>query len=219
MSGRHRAVNPQRRRFGLAVVRVPVRLLARWVRAGRDRVTRAWARLIERAKERFADPDLFAGVDLDPQATSPDPVPAPTPAMEEPEPAPLTLTPGQVLPVLHTHHSHLPAAHVRWHIYDGAVAGEVNALDADEDGQRQIVAQYAKALAVPVAEHVDGAHVTVAAVGVFADVTVTVSAVLIHDDTMPLRVFEEAAADPTVGDDTLSTQSIPESALVGVGAA
>lgn len=208
MSGRHRVVKP-RRRFGLATVLNPVRAVARWARTGRDAAARVWARLVERARDRFEREDPFAGVTLDPQATSPDPVPAPEP-IEEPEPAPLSLTPDQVLPVLHTQHPHLPAAHVRWHVYDGGVYGQVNSLDADEGGQRRIVGMYAKALAAPVAEQVDGVHVTVAVAGAFGDQTVTVAAVLLHDDTLPLPVFAETTQDPTLQDDTQSTQALPD---------
>lgn len=182
-----------------------------------------WSRLVaavaEWRKNQFGD-DVWAQVDAEnPQATSPDPVPAALPApVEEPQkPVPLVLSPLDVLPVLHGQHPHLPGEHVRWHVYEGHVAGEVYALDVDEVGQRRIVEGYAQVFGAPVTETTDGKHVTVAVMGGFADVTVTVTAVLINDDTMPLPVFEDAAADPTIGDDTLRTQEISERALAEAG--
>lgn len=207
MSGRHRVVKP-RRRFGLAVVRVPVRALARWVRVGRAGVARSWARLVERAKDRFDAEDPFAGVHLDPQATSPDPVPAPV-EEEEPGPAPLPLTPQQVLPVLRTQHPHLPVAHVLWHVNDLGVSGEVNALEADADARRRIVELFADALAAPVEEAPDGDVLTVYAAGEVGTVPVTVAAVLLAEEAVPLSVYAEAVQDPTLTD-TQSTQRLPD---------
>lgn len=207
MSGRHRVVRP-RRRSVLAQVRVPGRALARWVRAGRGGVARVWARLVERARTRFDAEDPWAGVHLDPQATSPDPIPAP-PVEEEPEPAPLVLTPEQVLPVLHTQHPHLPVAHVLWHVSDAGVSGEVNALEASAGGRRQIVEMFAEALAAPVAEQPDGDVLTVYATTEVGTVPVTVAAVLVTEETVPLGVYEETTQDPTLQDDAQATQALP----------
>jgi hypothetical protein len=172
----------------------------------------AWGWLVERTLGRFDHRDPFADVALDPQTTVPDPLPAPAPVEPaDPQPAPAPLAPKQALFTLHGRHPHLPAADVHWRI-DDAVAGEVYALAADEVGQRRIVAAYADVLAVPVTEHVDGAHVTVSATGVFEGCAVTVAAVLIHDDTMPLPAYREAAS-------TLTTQAIPDEVIQGVIAA
>lgn len=210
MSGRHCAVKP-RRRFGLGALLVPARLVWRWSRAGRAAAGRALRPLVERLGERFEDRDPFADVHLSPQATSPDPMPAP-PAVEEPEPAPLSLSPDQVLPVLHTQCPHLPVAHVLWHVSDMGVTGEVNALEADASTRRQIVGMFADALAAPVAEGPDGEHVTVYASGEVGDVPVTVTAVLLHDDTIPLRVYRESAS-------TQETQALPDELVEAVVAA
>lgn len=216
MSGRHRVQRPARR-VQVRLLLVPVRIGWRGVRGAWTPVAEAWTRLIERLRERFENTDPFAGVSFAASTTSPDPIPAlPAPVEEPQETAQERLTAEQALRALHGQHPHLPGAHIRWHLFDGAVAGEVYALDATEAGQRNLVQQYADALAAEVTEHPDGPHVTVATVGVFAGVTFTIAAVLLHDDTMPLRVFDEAAADPTVGDATLSTQQIPESLLAEV---
>lgn len=203
MSGRHRVVKP-RRRFSLVLV-VPARAVRRWLLAAHAATARAWARLVERATERFEAGDPFAGVHLDPQVTSPDPIPTPVPVVE-PEPAPVTLTPEQALPVLHTQHPHLPHSHIRWHVLDAGVHGEVNALDLDEDGQRRAVTAYAAVFGVGVVEDDDGDRVTVSATGEFASVPVTVTAVFPHVTTIPLRVYRESAS-------TQETQQIPDEVL------
>lgn len=226
MSGRHARPRRQPGRWVLRFVRVSLRRL----RPVGAVVAGGWAQLAEvvtkRWKARFGD-DVWDSTDSGcpacggtgacnggPCPLLNDDLPAP---VEEPQKtAQGSLTAEQALRVLHGQHPHLPGAHVRWHLFDGAVAGEVHALDADEEGQREIVGQYAAVLAAEMSEHPDGSHVIVAVVGAFADVAFTVAAVLIHDDTMPLPVFDEAAADPTVGDATLTTQHIPERVLAEV---
>ena len=165
------------------------------------------------AEARFDNRDPFADVDHVKQQ-APEPVPASQVALPTPTvpPAPLSLPPDEALRALHTQYPDLPCTHVRWHLADDGVLGEVNALDADEAGQRRIVETYAVVLSAPVTETVAGAHVTVAVMGAFADVTVTVAAVLIHDDTVPLPMYREAAG-------TLTTQAIPDDVLRGVIAA
>lgn len=178
----------------------------RWARPVGALLARAWSRIAGtvtvRWKARYGD-DVWEGV---------------LPAVEVeraesgPEPVPLPLTPEQALRVLHGQHPHLQSSHVRWHFHDGAVFGEVNSLDVDEDGQRRIVNQYAAALAAEPDEVEDGIHITVSASGVYAAVKLRVAAVLIHDPTMPLPAYREAAG-------TLSTQAIPDDALTeAVGA-
>lgn len=204
-SGRHRVVKP-RRRYVVAL-EVPARAVWGWLLAGRDAAARAWARLVERATERFEVGDPFAGVTLDPQATSPDPIPTPAPVEAvEPEPAPLTLTPEQVLPVLHTQHPHLPLVHVLWHVTGLGVSGEANALDADADARRRIVGMFADVLAAPVEEAQDDEHLTVYVSSEIGGVPFTVAAVFTHDDTIPLRVYRESAS-------TQETQAIPDEVL------
>ncbi|TYK45215.1 hypothetical protein [Actinomadura decatromicini] len=216
MSGRHRV--QRRRRVRLTLVIVPSRLVWRSARAAWSPVGRSWRRLVERAQARFERRDPFAEVRLAPQRTSPDPVPALAAAPVPPTAAPVEQpsTPEQAVRALHGQHPHLPGAKLHWRFGVNAVAGEVNALDADEAGQRDIVTAYAGVLAAPVDEVAEGAHVTVSTTGAFASVAFTITAVLLLDDTMPLPVFEEAAADPTVGDDTLSTQAIPDKVLAEV---
>lgn len=213
MSGRHRVVRP-RRRFGLAAAVVPpVRVLARWVRAGRAGVAQSWARLVDRATARFdRGEDPWAGVHLAPRATSPDPIPAKGSA-EEPELAPLALTPEQVLPVLHTQHPHLPVTHVLWHVSELGVSGEVNPLEADASTRRRIVALFADSLPAKVEEEPDGDHVTVYATGEVGTVPFTVAAVLLRGDGVPLGVFEETRHDPSLADDTQATQQIPDALI------
>lgn len=206
MSGRHRVVKP-RRRYSPTVLVVPARMVWRWLLAARDAAARAWARLLERATERFEVGDPFAGVTLDPQVTSPDPIPTPTPvAAVESEPAPLPLTPEQVLPVLHTQHPHLPLVHVLWHVSEVGVSGEVNALDADADARRRIVGMFAAALDAPVEEEQDDEHLTVYVSSEIGGVPLTVAAVIPHADTIPLRVYRESAS-------TQETQQIPDEVL------
>lgn len=211
MSGRHRVQRPARR-VRLALVMVPVRVVWRSLRPAWAPVVDMWARLVERLGDRSEDPP--ADMSFAPQVTSPDPVPAP---VEEQEPIQEPLTPEQAFRALHDQNPHLPVGHVRWHFFDGAVVGEVYVLDASEAGQREIVGQYAGVLSADLSEHADGPHLIVAVVGEFAKLTFTVAAVLIHDDRMPLPVFDEAAADPTIGDDTLRTQEISERALAEAG--
>lgn len=165
------------------------------------------------AEVRFDGGDPFVDVTL-----ADEPAPAPQLALPAAavEPAPLSLPPDQALRALHGQYPDLPGSFVHWHICGDGVLGEVNALDADEAGQRRIVDMYAAVLAAPVTEDTTDAHVTVSVVGVFASVAFTVAAVLLHDDTMPLPVFDAAAADPTVGDATLTTQHIPERVLAEV---
>lgn len=203
MSGRHRVVKP-RRRYVVALV-VPAQAVRRWLLAAHAATARAWARLVERATERFEAGDPFAGVHLDPQVTSPDPVPAPAPVVE-PEPAPVTLTPEQALPVLHTQHPHLPVAQVLWHVTPMGVSGEVNALEADDATRRRIVVMFSDALGAPVEEAQDVENVTVYVTAEVGGVPLTVAAVIPHADTIPLRVYRESAS-------TQETQQIPDEVL------
>lgn len=214
MSGRHRV---QRHRPARMALVVSAWLIWRSLRPACKPVGEAWSRLVETLKQRFKNTDPFAGVAFAASTTSPDPVAAlPAPVEDEQETELGPLTPEQAFRAIHDRNPHLPASHVRWHFFDGAVAGEVYALDASEDGQREIVKQYAGVFSAAMSEHADGPHLIVAVVGEFANVAFTVAAVLLHDDTMPLPVFDEAAADPTVGDDTLTTQHIPERVLAEV---
>lgn len=204
MSGRHRIVKP-RRRYGLTVVAAPARLLWRWVCAGWGRVARTWARLAAKAKERFEARDPFTDVDHDPQAASPDLIASPVdpPAGDaDPEPAPMPMLPERALSMLHAYYPQLPALPVRWRVYDRAVVGEVDALKLDEDGQRRVVNTYAAALGVDVVTTQDDDHITVSATSIFCGVTVTVTAVFAHSDTIPLRVYRESVS-------TQETQALP----------
>ena len=210
MSGRHRVQRTRRVRVGLVLV--PVRMVGRWARAAWAAVAALCVRVTERARARFDDRDPFADVTLAPQDTTPDPIPvlaAPVVEMEEPVQEPLT--PADAFEALHAHQANLPRAEIYWRFYDGAVTGEVDALAADENRQREIVARYATALGSEVSEHPDGVHVSVVAHGDFAGVRFVVAAVLIVDDTMPLPAYREAAG-------TLTTQEISEEVLTAVGA-
>lgn len=210
MSGRHARQRPARRvRVGLVLV--PVRLVWRGTCAAWAPVAGAWTRLVAWAQARFDRRDEFADVTLAPQDTTPDPLPALAAPVEElEEPAQEPLPPADALHVLHDRHPNLPGTHLNWRIYDGAVTGEVRALDVDEDGQRAIVAQYATALGSEVTEHPDGVHMSVVAHGDFAGVRFVIAAVLIVDDAMPLPAYREAAG-------TLETQEISEQVLAEVG--
>ena len=209
MSGRHRVQRTRRVRVGLVLV--PVRMVGRWARAAWAAVAALCVRVTERARARFDDRDPFADVTLAPQARTPDPIPLLAAPVVEPEEARQEpLAPADALHALHDRHPELPGDHLNWRLYYGAVSGEVRSLDVDEEGQRQIVAQYATVFATEVSPHVDGLHVSLVAHGEFANVRFTVVAVLIDDDTMPLPAYREAAS-------TLDTQEISERALAEAG--
>jgi hypothetical protein len=142
--------------------------------------------------------------------TSPDPIPAALPAPIEPagpEPEPLELTPREALTSFHTVHPLLPGESLRWNLGADSIHGEVNALDCNPLEQRNAVNNYAAALGVEVREQDAGdGHILLTATGSHAGVTVIVTAVLIVDDTIPLRVYREATS-------TQETQAIPQEVL------
>lgn len=221
MTGAHRIQKPPSR-FRLTLLLVPARVVWRAARAClvapaagvrwlADRVV-AWAEARFDSRDPFADEPLT-------QVTSPDPIPAALPAPAEPtapEPEPLYLTPREAYTSLHTVHPLLPVHCIRWHFGGDNIHGEVNSLDCKPIEQRAAVNGYAAALQAQVRERDAGdGHTLLTATGVHAGVTVIVTAVLLVDDTLPLRVFEEAVEDETL-DDTLTTQAIPERVLAEV---
>jgi hypothetical protein len=88
-------------------------------------------------------------------------------------------------------------------VSEAGVSGEVNALEADAYTRRRIVEMFADALAAPVAEEPDGEHVTVYATADVGTVPVTVAAVLLADEAVPLRVYRESAS-------AQDTQQLPD---------
>ncbi|MGI5414283.1 hypothetical protein [Actinomadura luteofluorescens] len=212
MSGRHRVQRP--RRVRVAMVLVPVRLVWRGTRTAWTPVAGAWARLVAWAEARFDRRDESADVPLaSPQETTSDPVPALAAPVEEPA-APAVqepLTPEDAFEELHAQHPTLPRTKIYWSFWDGAVTGKVDALAADEAGQRAIVAEYAAVFAGEVGESPDGPRLSVFTSGDFANVRFVIAAILIHDDTMPLPAYREAVG-------TLETQEISDEVLTAVGA-
>jgi len=219
VSGRHAVVKP--RRFRLAVLLVPARVVWRavratgvtvgdWRRQAAAWLQTRWARLQDRWDRR----DPFA-VEAAPSETSPDPIPAalPTPveaAVPEHEPELLRLTPREALAAFHTVHPLLPAENLRWNLGADSVHGEVSSLDCTPAQQRKAVEDYATALETQWKEQDAGdGHILLTATGVHAGVTVIVTAVLLVDDTIPLRVYREATS-------TQETQAIPERVLAEV---
>lgn len=219
MSGRHAVVKP--RRFRLELLLVPARVVWRAARAClvapaagvrwlADQVV-AWAEARFDSRDPFADEPLAL-------VTSPDPLPAALPAHAAPEPAPepLHLTPREALASFHTVHPLLPAENLRWNLGADSAHGEVSSLDCSPAQQRKAVEDYADAFGTQWKERDAGdGHTLLTATGVHAGVTVIVTAVLLVDDTLPLRVYDEAAEDETLTD-TLTTQAIPERVLAEV---
>lgn len=226
MSGAHRIQKPPSQ-FRLTLLLVPVRLVWRSARAAGVTVgdwrsqaaawlqTR-WARLQDRWDRR----DPF---EVEPAAavTSPDPIPVALPAPAEAaaldlEPEPLRLTPREALTAFHTVHPLLPGENLRWNLGADSVHGEVSSLDCNPAWQRKIVEDYADALETQWKEQDAGdGHTLLTATGVHAGVTVIVTAVQVADDTIPLRVYDQAVEDETLTD-TLTTQAIPEKVLAEV---
>jgi hypothetical protein len=208
VSGRHRVQRSPRR---ARLVRVSVRPVCRSARAAWTPAAEAWAWVLAWAKARFERRDPFADVPLAaPQETAPDPIPVLTAPVAEPEPPTQgPLEPADALHALHDQHPELPGDLLNWRLYDGAVTGEVRALDVDETRQREIVADYAKVFASEVSEHPDRDHLSVVAHTDFAGVRFVVAAILIDGDTMPLPAYREAAS-------TLDTQQIPDEVLAEV---
>jgi hypothetical protein len=225
VSGAHRIQKPPHR-FRLAILLVPARVVWRAVRAAgatladRRRRAAAWLQARrDRLQDRWDRRDPFA-VEASALVTSPDPIPAALPAPAEPtperEPEPLYLTPREAFHALRAEHPYLPAENLRWHFGADNLHGEVNALDCGPVQQRAVVNGYAYILNTEVRERDAGdGHILLTATGVYAGVTVIVTAVLLVDDTIPLRVFEEAAEDETLTD-TLTTQAISPKALAEV---
>lgn len=219
MSGRHRVQRPR-------PVRTVLVLSVRWAwRTARACLVAPAAgviwladKVVAWAESRFDERDPFADVELAPRDTTPDPVPVLAAPVEEPDEPAIQgpLTPAEAHWALHQQHPDLPRDRVRWHFFDGAIGGEVDVLSVGEVGQRATVARYAEAFGAKVTERPDDTHVVVGTVGEFANVTITVTAVILHDDTIPLRVFEEAAADPTIGDATQTTQALSDEVLAEV---
>lgn len=211
MSGRHAVVKPRRVRLELLLV--PARFVWRASRAcflaPVDGVRWLTDRVVAWAEARFDSRDPFADEPLT-QVTSPDPIPVALPAPAEPEapePAPVYLTPREAYTSLHTVHPLLPGHCIRWHFGGDNIHGEVNSLDCNPLEQRAAVNGYADALQVKVREQDAGdGHTLLTATGVHAGVTVIVTAVLLVDDTLPLRVYREATS-------TQETQAIPQEVL------
>lgn len=213
MSGRHAVVKP--RRFRLTLLLVPARFVWRAARAclvGPAAGVR-WltGRVVAWAEARFDSRDPFADEPLT-LVTSPDPIPAALPAPVEdaaPEfkPEPLRLTPREALASFHTVHPLLPAENLRWNLGADSVHGEVSSLDCSPAQQRKAVEDYADAFGTQWKERDAGdGHTLLTATGVHAGVTVIVTAVLLVDDTLPLRVYREATS-------TQETQAIPQEVL------
>lgn len=218
MSGAHRIQKPPSR-VRLALLLVPVRLVWRAARACfvtpvvgvkwlADRVV-AWAEARFDGRDPFADEPLAS-------VTSPDPIPAALPApIEAPARRPLRLTPNDAAAALHAEHPHLPWQVLEWRLGDD-VHGQVRSLDCGPDRMRSVVSLYAEALGVaPREDKADEGRAVLTATGEYAGVLFIVSAVFIAEDTLPLRVYAEAAVDETL-DDTLTTQAIPERVLAEV---
>lgn len=198
MSGRHRARKPCLR---VTLVTAPARPVWRGVRAGWGCAARTWARLVERAGDRFDSRDPFAHVTLDPQTTTPDPAPAPMAGALNSVEVTLVATPLTPERAL-TEIPNLPGSPVRWRLRDGVVVGEVDALKLDGDGQRRIVNLYAHGLGGEVTTVEEHDRTIVSTTATFRGVPVTVTAVLAHGDTIPLRVYRESLS-------TQETQVIP----------
>lgn len=214
MSGRHAVVKA--RRVRLTLLLVPARVVWRAARAcflaPVDGVRWMAAKVVAWAEARFDSRDPFADEPLA-QVTSPDPIPAALPAPAEPtapEPEPLCLTPREAFHALRTEHPYLPADCLRWHFGADNIHGEVSALDCGPVQQRAVVNGYAYVLGTEVRERDAGdGHILLTATGVYAGVTVIVTAVQVADDTIPLRVYREATS-------TQETQAIPERVLAEV---
>jgi hypothetical protein len=222
VSGAHRIQKPPSRfRLGalLAHARVVWRAARACLAAPVAGVRWLTDRVVAWAEARFDSRDPFTDEPLA-QVTSPDPIPTALPAPAEPaperEPEPLYLTPREAFHALRTEHPYLPADCIRWHFGADNLHGEVNTLDCGPVQQRAVVNGYAYILGTEVRERDAGdGHILLTATGVYAGVTVIVTAVLLVDDTIPLRVFEEAAEDETLTD-TLTTQAISPKALAEV---
>lgn len=208
MSGAHRIVRQHTRPDLLK----PARVVWGWcsLRAGNALL---WlGERFDRRAEAFWDEPIHHEDPRDPIPVLPAPVP-----VAEPESAPRHLTPREACASLHAEQPHLPGQLLRWHMGADVVHGEVIALECGPTQQRAIVHGYAHVLGVDAAERDAGdGHTVVTATGVHAGVTVIVSAVLLAENTVPLRVYDEAALDPTVSDDTLTTQAIPPKLLAEV---
>lgn len=210
MSGAHRIQKPPSR-FRLTLLLMPVRVVWRAARAAYTTVTDWRRQASAQLRDRWDRRDPFV-VEPAASVTSPDPIPAALPApvepaAPEPEPEPLFLTPREAYHSLRTEHPYLPAEYIRWHFGADSIHGEVNALDCGPVQQRAVVNGYAYVLGTEVRERdaVNG-HILLTATGVYAGVTVIVTAVQVADDTIPLRVYREATS-------TQETQAISQEVL------
>lgn len=208
-------------RFRLVVLLVPARVVWRAARAAGVTVADWWRQAAAWWEVRWNRRDPF--VDEPPAtststSTSPDPIPASlaadTPAVP-PVRKPLRLTPNDAAAALHAEHPHLPWQVLEWRLGDD-VHGRVRSLDCGPEQMQAVVELYATALGVaPRKDRADEGRVVLTATGEFAGVLFIVSAVFISANTVPLRVYDEAAGDKTL-DDTLTTQAIPERVLAEV---
>jgi hypothetical protein len=213
VSGRHAVVKPRRVRLTLLLVHA--RVVWRAARAAGATVGDWRRQAAARLRDRWENRDLFADEPAA-SATSLDPIPAALPApVEALARKPLRLTPNDAAATLHAEHPHLPWQVLEWRLGDD-VHGQVRSLDCGPDRMRAVVSLYAEALGVaPREDKADEGRVVLTATGEYAGVLFIVSAVFIAEDTIPLRVYAEAAVDETL-DDTLTTQAIPEKVLAEV---
>lgn len=170
---------------------------------------------------RIAGEDLWVrsadGPAMEPAA--PMPAPAPVPAalsVDDSAPTlastPVRLAPKDAAAHLNAENHPLPWEVLEWRIGDD-VHGQVRSLDCGPDRMRAVVSLYAEALGVaPREDKADEGRVVLTAAGEYAGVLFIISAVFIAEDTIPLRVFAEAAEDESLTD-TLTTQAIPDRVL------
>lgn len=225
MSGAHRIQKPRRR--PVIVVRLPGRYALATLANLRMHMAaaRAWCSchiddVLDWLDERFTRRTEDFWAEPAASVTSTDPSPAALPAPVEPaperEPAldhePVRLTPNDAAAALHAEHPHLPWQVLEWRLGDD-VHGQVRSLDCGPEQMQAVVELYATALGVASRrDQADEGRVVLTATGEYAGVLFIVSAVFIAEDTVPLRVYDEAAEDETLTD-TLTTQAIPQSVL------
>lgn len=214
MSGRHAVVKPRTRPDLLK----PLRTLWTKLADGWWRLAIGAGDAFTRLGERFdtrTDAFWATSTTAPPASDAAEPAAPAVEAVQEPapEPEPLHLTPERALRALHEQRRDLPGHLLQWRTTDTTVHGAVSSLDCNPDEQREVVEFYAGVLLSGITEHAtEDGHVTVSTTASFAGATIVVSAVLLNGDTIPLRVYEEAAGDETL-DDTLTTQLIPPSVL------
>lgn len=131
--------------------------------------------------------------------------PAPAAALPYAPPAAEPAVAGvqRALDGLHARHIHLPRADLTWQVHPDRVVGEVHPLAAASD-RDAVVAMYAAALGSTVRRRLrdpatDGVQV-VSTSGMWGPVSVTVGAVVCPDVPGPMRVYEQAACDPSLDD-------------------